>query len=112
MNTTYSDAQIREILNALSISDCRVALNILKKRIERVQEKKHVRKTGIRKLDDAFLDSQVEDLNLHRRILNRLKEYEFNTVRDIVDTGIDKLMLFRGIGERTAQEIKREIFQN
>jgi DNA-directed RNA polymerase alpha subunit len=109
---TYTDSQIREILSALSIPDCKTALSILKKRIEREEEKEFIRKEGITKLDDTFLDMGVEELNLHQRILNRLKENELNKVRDIVDTGIDRLKTFRGIGERTAQEIKKEIFQN
>ena len=53
---------------------------------------------------------RIEEFDLHPRILNRLRENEINTVRDITDMGVEELALFRGIGERTVSEIKREIF--
>jgi len=111
LNITYSDSQIRELLSALSIPDCKVALNILKRRIKQDGErKKGGRKENI-KLDNAFLALPVEELHFSPRILNRLKENNLITVKDIVDIGIDRLKLFKGIGEGIAQEIKMEIYQ-
>lgn len=112
LKTTLTDTQLKEILNALSLQDCKVAMNILKKRIEQEQERKLKKKTGNRKFDDDFLNLSVQEFELSPRILNRLKEHEMNTVRDIADIGIDRLKIFRGIGERSAEEIQREIFQD
>ena len=110
LTTTFNETQLIEILNSLTIPDCKRAVAFLQRRIQLAEEQKQYKKGGIRKWDDAFLNMRIEEFELHPRILNRLRENELNTVRDITDLGVEKLEMFRGIGERTVAEIKREVF--
>lgn len=110
LTTTLSETQLKEILNSLSIPDCQRAVAFLQKRIQQHKQERQQKKGGIRKWDNDFLDMRIEEFDLHPRIRNRLRENELFTVRDITDLGIDKLKMFRGIGESTLEEIKREIF--
>ena len=109
---TFNETQLKGILDSLSIRDCKRAMAFLQKRICQDDEQKRQKKQGIRKWDDQFLNTPIEEFDLHPRILNRLRENELNTVRDITELGIDKLTLFRGIGENTLNEIRRQIFNN
>lgn len=110
LTTTFNEIQLKEILNSFTIPDCKRAVVFLQKRIQLAEEQKQHKKGGIRKWDEAFLNMRIEEFELHPRILNRLRENELNTVRDITDLGVEKLEMFRGIGERTVAEIKREVF--
>lgn len=112
LTITFNETQLKEILTSLSIQDCKRAMAFLQKRIRQDEDRKRQQKQGIRKWDEEFLNTPVKEFNLHPRILNRLRENELNTVKEITELGINKLTMFRGIGERTAQEIKREIFNN
>lgn len=109
---TFNETQLKEILNSLNIADCKRAVAFLQKRIQQDEEQKRQKKGRIRKWDDDFLNMRVEEFELHPRVLNRLKENELLTVRDITELGVDKLRMFRGMGETTIEEIKREIFNN
>jgi DNA-directed RNA polymerase alpha subunit len=112
LGITFNESQLKEILNSLSIADCKQAMSFLQKRINQKEEQKRQKKEGIQKWDDQFLNTNVEEFDLHPRILNRLRENELNVVRDITELGIDKLTMFRGIGDNTLKEIKRQIFNN
>jgi DNA-directed RNA polymerase alpha subunit len=112
LTTTFTETQLKEILNSLTISDCKKAVAFLQKRIQLAEEKKRKKTGGIRKWDDDFLNMSLEEFDLHPRIMNRLRENDLTIVKNITELGIDKLTMFRGIGESTAKEIKREIFNN
>lgn len=112
IQTTFTDAQLKEIFNAFSISDCKRVISFLQKRITTAEEQKRLAKGGLRLWDDDFLNMPIEEFELHPRIRNLLRENELNTVRDITDLGIDKLAMFRGFGGRTIEEVKRAVFNN
>jgi DNA-directed RNA polymerase alpha subunit len=112
LTTTFTETQLKEIFNSLTTSDCKRVVAFLQKRIQLTEEQQRKKKGGIRKWDDEFLNLSVEEFELHPRIMNRLRENDLHTVKKITELGIDNLTTLRGIGERTAQEIKREIFNN
>jgi DNA-directed RNA polymerase alpha subunit len=109
---TFNEAQIKDILNSLGIADCKRAIFFLQRRVQKEEEQKRQKKQGIRKWDDEFLNMRIEEFELNPWTLNRLRENELFTVRDVIDFGVENLAMLRGIGAKTTNEIKREIFNN
>lgn len=112
LTVTFTETQLKEILSSLKIPDCKLAIRFLQKRVQQHKEQKQQQRQGIRKWDDEFLNKRIEEFELNPWTFNRLRENELLTVRDIVDLGVENLDRLRGIGKKTVEEIKREVFNN
>jgi hypothetical protein len=99
-------------LETFTVSDCIKAVKFLQKRIEdykTAQLVKRVKKKGRR---SQFLDTPITEFALRPRTKNQLTLHGIHTVRDITETGFERLALLRMISHGTVAEIKRVVFLN
>lgn len=105
-----NDLQLRSLLHSFSIADCKIAIEVLHQKITRFENEKLTRQLKTRMLNETFLDLPIEEFDLSVRAFNCLKKSGLNTVRDIKEFGVERLSIIRHVGDRTAEEIKRVIF--
>ena len=103
-------SQIKELLMHLSITDCRRAVSILRRRID-LYEQERLLQRAKKKGPAFFLDNRLSEYDLPTRLKKQLQENGIITVRDITDIGFDGLLLIRKIGERSVREIKEVVFE-
>jgi DNA-directed RNA polymerase alpha subunit len=94
-----TDGAFGRLLSYLTIEECKEVIDLLQKRIE-IMEKIEERHT-----------KPVEELALSPRIINILKANNLFTLEDMMDFGIDRIKLLRGIGDHTLHEITRVYFE-
>ena len=94
-----TDGAFGRLLSYLTIDECREVIELLQKRIE-FMEKAEERHT-----------KPVDELALSPRIINILKANNLFTLEDMMEFGIDRIKLLRGIGDHTLHEITRVYFE-
>lgn len=57
------------------------------------------------------MEQPIQQFDLSPRATNALRKAGLETVRDVADTGFEKLQLISGIGERIARQVKEVVFE-
>src|SRR5579875_1604580 len=99
MNTF--DKGLSEQIERLSLDECKKALTAIKKRLKLLN-------------DPSYNDAIHQDIDLMGfsiRARNALKANRLNTVKDILDYGIERIPVLRYVGEKTFKEIKGKVEQ-
>jgi len=60
-------------------------------------------------IDKKFYDLIIDELNLPSRIVNALLRENIETVADLIKTGEEKLVVFKGLGRKSIELIKEEL---
>ncbi len=60
-------------------------------------------------IDKKFYDLIIDELNLPSRVVNALLRENIETVADLIKTGEDKLVVFKGLGRKSIDLIKEEL---
>ena len=94
-----TDGAFGRLLSYLTINECKEVIELLQRRIE-FMEKAEERHT-----------KPVDELALSPRIINILKANNLFTLEDMMEFGIDRIKLLRGIGDHTLHEITRVYFE-
>lgn len=105
-----SDTQLREILNGLSIPECKMALKILQGRIEAHQDAQTARRVQMLPRHKLLMEIPIEDLDLKTTTRIRLRRNGIRTLKDITEIGLDGLLRLPRIGEGIVKEIKEVVF--
>lgn len=54
-------------------------------------------------------DTSIQTLHLSKRSYNVLKKFKINTIQDLLTTSIEDIKGFRGLGDKSIQEILSKI---
>jgi DNA-directed RNA polymerase subunit alpha len=60
-------------------------------------------------IDKKFYDLIIDELNLPSRVVNALLRENIETVADLIKTGEEKLVVFKGLGRKSIELIKEEL---